>query len=567
MKYVLWMRNQIPMSVDELAREMNRTTVEYVTASKPSLSGVSTQCQPDVRPNSPSDFAPSWNSSAFSPHGDIKSCDIPMRGSNSEDCSTRRKDHVTRKKRQKANQMNGRYLRDIMRVTGDISRMLKDIDEVISLFSASMEELMIVLGSTIFTPKEMYSIASPMQTSWQQAAEVRGCVLRQLFRHLVTSEELNKVFSKPLTRTNMYIMLKLNEVLHEKAGNAGLISRPHFSKEAQMKKKRVHHVELSLQRRASVCVCVIGKTVSLDIRPLLPEKSRSKRSPVMDEGDGSGTSGREDAPYLLYDILIPIVTSLIIVLNGGVLVSTAKITLRGLIVGSIMASAFSVVMVSADRLISIVCPLTYSQHMNGRRAGVCIGVIWLLAFVFGFLPALGWREPGVATHCIYVLIATRSCLIFVTVMGILVPFSTIAIIYAVVLVRACKKRRVKSKFRRRAFLVVLAIVGAFFVTWMPYFLATLVYAACGREGCKSVVSALATVLPVLGQVNSLLNPVIYAWWHKGFRDFVKNRTGTCCERAKRRVLPSKPTQEFSLPVRARGSSSSLSKGSSQETHL
>ena len=66
-------------------------------------------------------------------------------------------------------------------------------------------------------------------------------------RHLVTSEELNKVFSKPLTRTNMYIMLKLNDVLHEKADNAGLISRPHFSKEAQMKKRRVHHVELSLQ--------------------------------------------------------------------------------------------------------------------------------------------------------------------------------------------------------------------------------------------------------------------------------------------------------------------------------
>lgn len=48
--------------------------------------------------------------------------------------------------------------------------------------------------------------------------------------------------------------------------------------------------------------------------------------------------------------------------------------------------------------------------------------------------------------------------------------------------------------------------------------------------CRNLKVAIASPLAVLGFANSLLNPIIYAWWHNGFRTSAKNswKRLNCC---------------------------------------
>jgi 7 transmembrane receptor (rhodopsin family) len=92
----------------------------------------------------------------------------------------------------------------------------------------------------------------------------------------------------------------------------------------------------------------------------------------------------------------------------------------------------------------------------------------------------------------------------------------------------------------KAIKVVLFTTGAFVFTWVPYFVASTMFVYCDQENnpnfCKSLKVAIASPLAILGFTNSLLNPIIYAWWHNGFRTnslqiFSKRFQKTnCCRR-------------------------------------
>lgn len=77
----------------------------------------------------------------------------------------------------------------------------------------------------------------------------------------------------------------------------------------------------------------------------------------------------------------------------------------------------------------------------------------------------------------------------------------------------------------KAIKVVLFVTGCFICTWMPYLIACVVFVFCDFQttprSCQKLQFAIASPLAILGFVNSLLNPVIYAWWHNGFRNSIK----------------------------------------------
>ena len=78
----------------------------------------------------------------------------------------------------------------------------------------------------------------------------------------------------------------------------------------------------------------------------------------------------------------------------------------------------------------------------------------------------------------------------------------------------------------KAIKVVALTTGSFVCTWMPYFISCTIYMLfCSNDTCKGLRFAIAGPLAILGFLNSFLNPFIYAWWHNGFREFVKK---FCC---------------------------------------
>lgn len=87
-------------------------------------------------------------------------------------------------------------------------------------------------------------------------------------------------------------------------------------------------------------------------------------------------------------------------------------------------------------------------------------------------------------------------------------------------------RKPKEPNKWRAITVVMLTSGSFLFTWMPFFIAVTAYVFCQDKltdrRCVHIRTLLGGPLATLAFLNSLLNPLIYAWWHKGFQKSVRN---------------------------------------------
>ncbi|XP_050081756.1 5-hydroxytryptamine receptor 1A-like [Anopheles aquasalis] len=93
---------------------------------------------------------------------------------------------------------------------------------------------------------------------------------------------------------------------------------------------------------------------------------------------------------------------------------------------------------------------------------------------------------------------------------------------------------IRGPTKWKAVKVVMFTTGSFVVTWVPYFIASIMFVACDpvtqEELCRGLQFAIASPLAILGFANSLLNPIVYAWWHNGFRESMKKLGGRLSER-------------------------------------
>lgn len=91
--------------------------------------------------------------------------------------------------------------------------------------------------------------------------------------------------------------------------------------------------------------------------------------------------------------------------------------------------------------------------------------------------------------------------------------------------RSSKVRRAKEPNKWRAITVVLLTTGTFIVTWIPFFIAVTFFVFCEEKltnpKCIKLRFLLGGPFPFLAFTNSIVNPLIYAWWHKGFKKSVK----------------------------------------------
>lgn len=92
-----------------------------------------------------------------------------------------------------------------------------------------------------------------------------------------------------------------------------------------------------------------------------------------------------------------------------------------------------------------------------------------------------------------------------------------------------KPQSAQSVTKWKAVKVVLFTSGSLSVAWLPFFVASFVYVwKCDKvkiPKCKDLEVLISGPLSVLGFVNTLINPIIYAWWHQGFRTSIKNIYG------------------------------------------
>ncbi|XP_038206904.1 5-hydroxytryptamine receptor 1A-alpha-like [Zerene cesonia] len=92
-------------------------------------------------------------------------------------------------------------------------------------------------------------------------------------------------------------------------------------------------------------------------------------------------------------------------------------------------------------------------------------------------------------------------------------------------IKNASKPKIKDATKWRAIIIVMLTTGSFVFTWMPFFITVIFYALCEdkliNQNCYNLRIMLGGPIAALAFLNSVLNPLIYVWWHKGFQRNVK----------------------------------------------
>lgn len=178
-----------------------------------------------------------------------------------------------------------------------------------------------------------------------------------------------------------------------------------------------------------------------------------------------------------------------------------------------VASIINLTAISIERYICITYPLSYHQTMTPYKAIAIIIGVWVFAFVMASVKFILWTYPPP----LYELIIVISCFIL--------PFFIMCISYKMIFQTARYQARqialmvnggVKKFFLSseiRAAKTLAVVMGAFIISWGPFFIMNLVYGFCLY--CLSPEAVM--VAKWMHYSNSVCNPFVYACMNKDFR--------------------------------------------------
>ncbi|KAI4545008.1 hypothetical protein MG293_005274 [Ovis ammon polii] len=203
------------------------------------------------------------------------------------------------------------------------------------------------------------------------------------------------------------------------------------------------------------------------------------------------------------------------------------------VTSSAAASVLTVMLIAFDRYLAIKQPLRYFQIMNGFMVWACLAGLWLVSNLIGFLPLgiHGFQQTTYKGSCSFFavfhprFVLTLSCVGFFPALLLFVFFycDILKIAsthsqqirnteHAGAIVRAHRPPRTPNDFK--AVRTVAILIGSFTLSWSPFLITSIVQVAC--QECHLYL-VLEQYLWLLGVGNSLLNPLIYAYWQKEVR--------------------------------------------------
>ncbi|XP_051737034.1 LOW QUALITY PROTEIN: delta-type opioid receptor [Ctenopharyngodon idella] len=197
---------------------------------------------------------------------------------------------------------------------------------------------------------------------------------------------------------------------------------------------------------------------------------------------------------------------------------------------NMFTSVFTLTIMSVDRYIAVCHPVRSLTVRTPLRAKLINVAVWVLASAVG-LPVMimGQVEEDVyGAECMLNLPKPKEhwgpvFVICVFLFSFLIPVVIISVCYGLMVrrlrsVRLLSGSREKDRNLRRITYMVLSVVAAFVLCWMPVQVLALIQALGHVDlgASQSSVAALHFCI-ALGYANSCLNPVLYAFLDENFK--------------------------------------------------
>ncbi|XP_015147335.1 glucose-dependent insulinotropic receptor-like [Gallus gallus] len=210
-----------------------------------------------------------------------------------------------------------------------------------------------------------------------------------------------------------------------------------------------------------------------------------------------------------------------------------------------IGSILTLLLISLDRYLAVRLPLSYRTLLKKAPVALSLLFLWMLAFLLGHLPLIfpSLQQSNYTGYCGLLSVA-RSEYLYTLCFGIFAPsllvllclhVSVCSIAYAqhTRLPHSCTQPGpLRARLRHfKALRTVLFVLIGFGLSWGPYLVGGTVQAAC--RSCD-LSGALKDALFILGETNSLLNPLIYALHSRDIRSHLAKLLG-CRQRG--RVQP------------------------------
>ncbi|XP_016110043.1 C3a anaphylatoxin chemotactic receptor-like [Sinocyclocheilus grahami] len=196
---------------------------------------------------------------------------------------------------------------------------------------------------------------------------------------------------------------------------------------------------------------------------------------------------------------------------------------------TMFASVFTLNLISLDRFTLVITPVWAQNHRSLFIARLSCAAAWILALFlslpFMIVPFMMLRETYTEnnkTYCLhfqrnednYKLYRRLSIIRFV--FGFLVPLVCITTCYGFI-----ARKLGRSHFHSgRAFRIMLSVIVAFFLCWLPYHIVDLMI-MYGEESSSLVALAVDPLAISLAYFNSCLNPVLDVFMGQDFKSNVK----------------------------------------------
>ncbi|XP_068425233.1 chemerin-like receptor 1 [Clinocottus analis] len=211
---------------------------------------------------------------------------------------------------------------------------------------------------------------------------------------------------------------------------------------------------------------------------------------------------------------------------------------------NIFASIYILVVISVDRLVSVVWPVWTQNYRSVRRAS-CVSLgVWALALILS-LPSFVFRDTGPSyvseditlcfnnfafsddyeTPSVIQLRQFRHRAMTITrfLLGFVVPFTVIVSSYAVIIHRI-RRNRTLASHSSRPFKIIAAVITTFFLCWAPFHIMTIIellnFQIYHSETLNHVTTIGIPITTSLAFLNSCMNPLLYVFMGQDFKDRV-----------------------------------------------